>query len=95
MSAKLNLFQRQVNMTDAGSEPRNNIASTHPRMAHFAGTGPDMLACISCDFFTDPTKLKDKGRCSKFRELMGKIGPRFPSSAKACRHYEAAKKKTA
>ena len=74
---------------------------THPGMAHFAGSGPELKTCRECKFWGSgrPDYRSKNGkwrglikpdRCKKFQALTNSIGADIPDDAAACRHFEQA-----
>jgi hypothetical protein len=73
------------------------MQQTHAGQAHFAN-GPFGATCKDCIFYgawkrkynaageiVDTSRVK--GACEKFRQLTGKLGPAFPSNARACQYF--------
>ena len=68
---------------------------THAGMAYFAGTGPGLTTCRSCQFWSndvpgkEPAPTQKSASCLEYKRLMqGKVGPKVPSDARACKHYQ-------
>jgi hypothetical protein len=82
--------------------PLDQIArATHPGMAHFAGSGPELKTCRDCKFWEHDRhnyyakRGKHHGRarpatCRKFRQLTNAAGTAIPDDAAACRYFEQA-----
>ena len=64
-----------------------------PGMAFFRGTGPLGTHCVDCLYVDPKSRRRTKadgltGKCTKFSELMHRIGPAFPLSMSSCRYFE-------
>jgi hypothetical protein len=76
----------------------HQLRTTHPGMAHFANTGPFGATCGNCAMLGyhrqhrntsgDLIKTTFTHGCAKFYALTGTHGPRVPTNAAACRHFE-------
>ena len=73
--------------------------ASHPGMAHFAGTGPQLRTCRECIFWEhDPHDYRAKtgkhrgliepALCRKYRQITLQVGAKVPDDAAACRYFE-------
>jgi hypothetical protein len=78
------------------------IRTTRPGMAHFAGSGPLNATCGQCVFLGYFEQVRDaagnmviaKTRmgCKKYFQLTQQHGPPVPPNTAACRHFERIEK---
>lgn len=77
---------------------RSFVASTYPGMAHWCGSGPKRKSCRECDhyefkgYYSAGSKVSGNslkpGRCLKYKDMMGKWGPKFPWHVEACSFFQ-------